>query len=160
MAIENLLKTIKKRALAAGLMSAICGCGNTEANDPIFIYPRSLYGIYEMNWKEIEDTDERNPEPEGKWDIEILTLGSDKRVKFTTLSRHTFDRDLKYGLICDSWPEIPMFSIEWYMHTVCGNITDDGKVDLLVSVDIYQMSENIEHLAFDISGNKKPGEEQ
>lgn len=165
MPLENLLGKAKRNALAhaAGLVIAVTSlysCGRTDMKDPTFIYPKSVYGIYEMHWTELKDTAKLNDKPEGTSDMEIITLGSDERVRFTALSRHTFNRDLENGHICDSWPEIPMVPIEFYIHTVCGNITDDGKVELLVSVNIYNIfNKNIKKMTLEMRGDKKQEEQ-
>lgn len=170
--MANLSSKLKRGALAAGLVGTMYACGNNPIEDPTFIYPKSLFGTYEMNWEEMEDTAELNEEAEGSWDMEILTLGSDEFPRFTTLKRHTFKRDPKYGLICDSWIESMFPPIELYMHTVCGNIIEDqfdedgnltepAKADLLVAVDIYSaFTEDIEHLTFYMWGDRKQEEKQ
>ncbi len=173
--MANLTSRLKKSVLTAGLVlatSSMYSCGITSARDPLFIYPKSLYGIYEMHWNELEDTYERNPEPEGTYDMELLTLGSDERVQFRFLSRHTFDRDSKYGSVCDSWVETTWPPFEQYLHTVCGSIVEDqfdeggnvtelAKIDLIASVDIFNaFDENIGHLTFGLKGNRKQGGEQ
>ena len=174
MNLENLLKKAKRGVITLGLMAAstIYGCGNNPVEDPIFIYPPSLYGIYDAHWNKIEDTLQRIDETEGRYDMELLTLGSDELIVVNFLSRHKFDRDPDYGIICDSWTQAELFSPEWYMHTVCGNIKEDqydengnltepAKIDLYVLVDIFNIfNDTIEHLTFELWGEKKPEEEQ
>ena len=138
MSLENILGKIKSQAFATLSAVLIAGsaysCGEEEKQPPCtrYVAPYTLYGMYAMNYKETEDFNDLLSPDEGTYEMEIVPLGSDLKVRFNIFGKHDFARNAETGEVCDSWEEYE----GTLKHHVCGTITDDGQVDLDASVEM------------------------
>lgn len=157
MALENLIGKIRRGALATGLgaiMAVSYGCIGDEKKEEKkcveYVVPNSLYGWYNMEWTKTEDTHGALTSNEGTYEMELLTLGSDARVRVTVFDVHDFDRNAETGWIEDTWED----EVWGGQYELRGNVNYD-EMALEASAEFDWYDGERARVAIDLDGTRK-----
>lgn len=155
----NLLSKLKRGAVATGLgaiMAVSYGCGEDEKKEEKcveYVVQDSLYGMYNMDWTKTEDTHNLMTSDSGSYEMELLTLGSDAKVRVLVFDVHDFDRNPETGWIEDTW--VDEFWGDTY--STRGNVNYD-EINIEASLEFDYLGEPAK-VAVDVDGTRIAEEE-